>query len=132
MSITKTERGWAGHFICADRCRYHRNTLLTNGARHLVVSSVGNLVIDRKIDSVGHERWYETMVWRGHQDGPYIEMDVDHEVNWNTEKLPWGIFGKTPDDLPKDVDAVMDRQHDAIVQWMSDHFDSAWKSARAA
>ncbi len=62
--MKRTERGWAGHFICAERCRFRRNTLLEIGDMAIVVSTVGAMMSrgEDKPETIGHERYYETKV----------------------------------------------------------------------
>jgi hypothetical protein len=45
--VKRTERGWIAHYICADRCRFRRNTLLECGNRRVIVSTIGAMY-DRK------------------------------------------------------------------------------------
>ena len=62
-----TERGWAGHFICAARCNFRRNTLIESGDTRVVVSTVGALRLkeDRQgFSDLGCDRTYETMAFR--------------------------------------------------------------------
>lgn len=61
--VKRTERGWAGHYICSYKCLFRRNTLLEYGDVKVVVSSVGaQLESDRprRFDTVGDGRYYET------------------------------------------------------------------------
>ena len=81
MDVKRTERGWAGHFICADKCRFRRNTLIEYGDKKWVVSSVGALYLFNpltnkvELDSVGYERWYETMAFVA-RDDEYNDADM--------------------------------------------------------
>jgi hypothetical protein len=107
--IKRTERGWAGHFICADRCRFRRNTLLEHKEVRIVVSTVGLLVIDGKIETVGHARYFETMAFHAEYDGRYWDANVSREVEFDS---PWSIAELDADDKANDM-------HEAVVEEIS-------------
>ncbi len=73
IAIKRTERGWAGHFICGDRCRFRRNTLLEFGDVRIIVSTVGAMYVDGKLDSIGVDRYYETMAFHAEHDGQWLQ-----------------------------------------------------------
>jgi hypothetical protein len=117
-----TERGWAGHFICAERCTFRRNTLIEHNGTGVVVSSVGAMRnLDGKIATVGCNRWYETMAWyaKDVDENGYVEMDVDREISLNCE---WGIF-VDPKTLPG-VDNVANNIHEAAVREITQRLES--------
>ena len=111
--IKRTERGWCGHFICGDRCRFRRNTLLTKGRKHIIISTVGNLATeDGEMDTIGHERYYETMAFRAVKVGAYWDADVSEEVPFESD---WSICAKSAKKLPDDVDNKANDMHEAVV-----------------
>lgn len=104
--VIRTERGWAGHFICADRCLFKRNTLLEYEETKIVVSTVGNLIIDGEISEIGFERCFETMAFHAKFEDPYWEADVSREVSFDSN---WA--------LGKDVnDNDVNDMHEAVVK----------------
>ena len=108
VSIKKTERGWAGHFICSDRCRFRRNTLLELGQVRIVISSVGlmeRLNTENEFDRVGIDRYFETMVFHAEYDGRYWDADISREVSFSS---PWAVKDLDADDIAND-------QHEAVV-----------------
>lgn len=90
--MTKTERGWAGHFICAQDCHFRRNTLLEHEDERIVISTVGNMWSDApnktEPTEIGHERYYETMVFGATKQGLYWDADVTQQVDFDS---PWSI-----------------------------------------
>lgn len=120
--VNVTERGWAGHFICANRCLFRRNTLLEYKDRKWVVSTVGAFRnYKNKIDSIGHCRWYETMAFKAKEEHGYIEADVEKEISFDSEWCIWGnsweeVFkncNSTPDNVANDM-------HDKVVSELID------------
>lgn len=71
--------GQAGHFICANRCRFHLHTHVEGG---FCVSTVGEFY-ERPEDldptTVGVGRLYETMVFRIENDGDTSGEALDTE-----------------------------------------------------
>ena len=137
MKVKRTERGWAGHFICANRCRFRRNTLLEKGEVRIVVSSVGLMEKwtgdprqDRNVrgfETIGCERYYETMAFHA-EPAPsrYFDADVGREVNFAS---PWRI-------TEIDADDKANAQHDAVVAEIEERmaageFDNANQSIDA-
>ena len=112
-AVKRTERGWPGHFICSDRCKFRLNTLLEYDDKKIVVSTIGNMYIDGKPETIGYRRWYETMVFYAYQDGYYIEADVSRQLYPDQD---WGIWADIYDELPNDVDNVANQMHESIVQ----------------
>lgn len=107
MTVTRTERGWAGHFIASARCQFRRNTLLERGERRIVVSTVGALVVDGKFEIIGLDRYYETMAFEAQLDGAYWDADVHREVQFNS---PWKI-----QEIEFKSDMRANDMHEAVV-----------------
>lgn len=89
-----TFRGWAGHFICADRCRFRLNTLIELGETRVVVSTVGLMEKfgrDEEFDTIGHNRHFETVVFHAKFDGTFWDADVEREIGFVSEFAHLGI-----------------------------------------
>lgn len=113
MNTQRIERGWAGHFICAHDCMYRRNTLLENGARRIVVSTVGALRRKGGIETIGASgRYYETMVFEAKLEGEYWEADVSQQIYFES---PWSICAESQKLLPEYVDNDADKMHENVI-----------------
>jgi hypothetical protein len=108
--VNRVERGWAGHFICARSCLFRRNTLLEKDGVYIVVSSVGSMVIDGKLDTVGLDRYYETMAFFSDaNDTRYHDIDVSRQIYFDSE---WAIAEQDADDKANDM-------HETVVAELS-------------
>ena len=85
--VIRTERGWAGHFCLADSCQFKRNTLLSYKDINIVVSTVGNLVINGKLKTLGgDDRYYETMAFHSDvNDKRFHDIDVSREISFDCD-----------------------------------------------
>ena len=104
-----TERGWGGHFICANRCRFRRNTLVEDKDIKVVVSTVGlmeSLLKDGEFETIGFNRHYETMAFMANNDGRYWDADVGKQVYFES---PWTISEIDADDKANNM-------HDKVVR----------------
>ena len=111
--VKRTERGWAGHFICADRCLFRRNTLLEYENIKIVVSTVGRLFAKRQgmmeIVTVGSERYYETMAFYSDpNDTVYHDIDVERYIELGCD---W--------QLNEIDDNKANNMHEMAVEWVS-------------
>lgn len=116
-----TERGWAGHYICSDKCLFRRNTLIQYKDKNWVVSTIGNQVswnpFSKKKEPipVGYSRWYETMAFVA-DDSEYHDVIVDKEIEFDSLD---GLYAKTYDELkglyPYPDNAAND-MHDEVVK----------------
>jgi hypothetical protein len=111
--ILLVERGWPGHYICAARCVWRRNTLLTlpkgevNGEVRVVVSSVGNQrdANERSVPVAGWvgmpinpPRWYETKVFMAREDDlGFWDADIGRQMR-----------------LPRELVTSLHRMHDRV------------------
>ena len=113
MKVKRVERGWAGHFICGDRCLFRRNTMLICGRKRIIVSTVGAMRTNEKVETIGAGgRYYETMAFKAKFDDPYWEIDVQNEISFDAE---WSIWATSFEKLPKDVDNKANDMHENVV-----------------
>lgn len=124
-----TERGWAGHFICADKCRFRRNTLLEYKDKKWIVSTVGAMPqsqIMRSIpefcsengfETIGFHRYYETMAFEAqpvkNEKGYiiYYDADVKKQIDFDSD---WAI-----DNCNFETDKQANEMHDKVVEELS-------------
>lgn len=108
--LIRTERGWAGHFICANRCGFRRNTLLAYNDIEIVVSTVGLMELDGKFETIGHNRHFETMAFRSDEnDKRYYDANISKQVYFDSE---WAIAEVDADDKANEM-------HEAVVLELS-------------
>jgi len=104
--VIRQERGWAGHFICANSCRFRRNTLLTYNDIRIVVSTVGLMEIDGKFETIGYNRNFETMAFHSDPtDKRYYDANVSNQVYFDSD---WAIAEQDADDKANEM-------HEAVV-----------------
>ena len=111
--MQRTERGWAGHYICARYCAFRRNTLLEHNGTRVVVSTVGNYypggVENDDPVPIGCGRYYETMVFHTSAERfngvKYWDADVTREITFDSQ---WMVEEPDRDDLAN-------AQHEAVV-----------------
>jgi hypothetical protein len=120
MKIKRTERGWVGHFCCADRCLFRRNTLLEYGDVRIVISTVG-LLIDKptrngyKFKTVGTNHYFETMAFHARREADrYWDADVSRLILFDS---PGRINKLDADDKANDM-------HEAIVDEITKGLES--------
>ncbi len=90
--VKTTERGWAGHFVSADRCKFRRNTLLEYQDTKIVVSSVGLMVSADKsrFEEIGVDRYFETMCFYSNlKDTRYYDIDVRKQIHPHSNWQIW-------------------------------------------
>lgn len=110
--VKRTERGWAGHFCCAHRCTFHRNTLLEYNGKMIVVSTVGMMRMNNDdIEVIGCDRYYETMCFEAdYSDTKYYDINVEKEIKFISNNA---IKEKYADNKANDM-------HEAVVSEISD------------
>lgn len=105
--ITIQERGWASHFIGARYCQFRRNTLLEYKDISIVVSSVGRMLIGNKFVEIGHNRYFETMVFFA-DDTKYKDADVSRG----------SIYHEYLEGVDVDQEILANDTHDKVVDLM--------------
>ena len=90
---------------------FRRNTLLQYGKKYVVVSTVGNMMMDGKADSIGAgNRMYETMAFLSDpSDVLYHDINVSEQV-YAPEGTKWSI-----DHLKHETDAEANEMHEDYV-----------------
>lgn len=84
--VLRIERGWPGHFIGANQCRFRRNTLLVYKHIKIVVSTVGLMEIFGKIMPIGEGRYFETRAFFAMEDDTrYYDTDVKRPVSFESQ-----------------------------------------------
>ena len=109
--VKRTERGWGGHYVYSNRCRFRRNTLIENGKDKIVVSTVGLMEHRNKegeFETIGYQMYYETRAFQAKLDSNYMDADVTKEISF---KSPWSIseFSDNSDNIANDM-------HETIVE----------------
>lgn len=116
-AVTRTERGWAGHFCAADRCKFRRNTLVSDGASAVVISSVGLMIVNDKVEAIGCERWYESLVFVAEEGDGY--WDASHWSEIDNSGLcaeTYELLGDLPDLQANDMHERMVAKYMGIAE----------------
>lgn len=122
MELKITERGWPGHYICAEHCLFRRNTLIEYGDLKWIVLTVGwEKFFDDSDDfvKVGYNRYYETMAFEAKQDGIYWNADTNKPIDFYG---PWAIH-----DYTNDSEFRANEMHEKVVAKLSEKIKKTYE-----
>jgi len=112
LEVKRSERGWAGHYICADRCSFRRNTLLEAERVRVVVSTVGcksRFDGEDGYEEIGIGRHYETMAFHARRvQRTYWDANVRRQISFES---PWAISK-----VDNYSDAEANAMHEKVVE----------------
>jgi len=118
-----TEQGWPGHFVLADQCGFRRNTLIEKfdafgNCNRFIVSTVGKMTnhTTNKVEKIGLDQYYETLVFCAKKIDGYWEADVSNEIYWSDEDL--GNIKVVVNDFNNDTDLEANKMHDDVVNYL--------------
>lgn len=114
--VVVTERGWAGHFCCANMCKFRRNTLLEYKDKKWVVSTVGAMPANKYsinknkngFTTIGLRRYYETMAFEAQKNGIYWDANVENDIDFDSN---WAL-----DECNFNSDQKANEMHDKVVE----------------
>lgn len=123
--VKRTERGWIGHYILADKCLFRRNTLLEYSEIKIVVSTVGLMLNENwredcdlpRFSKIGLNRYFETKAFHANKDKRYYDADVRREVSFTSQ---WMIAELDADDKANDM-------HEEVVKEISEKLQNGEK-----
>lgn len=121
MELKITERGWPAHYICAEYCTFRRNTLIEYADLKWVVSTVGRQLPANGSDhweTVGRNRYYETMAFEAKQDGIYWDADTEKQIDFDS---PWAISH-----CGYDSEFLANEMHEKVVLELSEKIKKAY------
>ena len=113
VTVKRTERGWAGHFCCAEMCRFRRNTLLEYNGKAVVVSTVGAMHNNKgELEEIGWGRHYETMAFYA-DDSEYKDANMSEEICFDS---PWSLKWHKEGYIDNEANAM----HEKVVEELSE------------
>ena len=114
--VRVTERGWAGHLVFADACRFRRNTLLEYKDKKWIVSTVGAMPANKYsleknkngFITIGLCRYYETMAFEAQKNGVYWDTNVEKQIDFDSN---WAL-----NECDFNSDQKANEMHDKVVE----------------
>ena len=111
------EQGWAGHYCLAEKCLFRRNTVVSYGNKHLIVSTVGNCILDNKLHFIRSEEVvYETLVFNAVLNNGYWEPDSGELKSYLLKLSDYG--GNNTGDI------LANNMHEKMIDWIKEHKES--------
>jgi hypothetical protein len=86
-----------------------------------IVSTIGNYhpPSEQGIDTIGNNRYYETMCFDAKNYKDYIDANVKKQIYFTSK---WCINAESPDKLPDGVDNIADDMHEAVLKELMDRY----------
>ena len=114
-TVKRTERGWAGHFILADKCLFRRNTLIAYEDKKWVISTVGNCFVGGALTEIGANRYYETMAFVANDD-EYNDAEFSKTIDFDSES---GLYALNSEEFARIypfADKSANAMHERVVE----------------
>jgi hypothetical protein len=100
---------------------FHLNTLIECGDQRIVVSTVGQMRTpsESKVQTIGLDRYYETMAFHARDCKGYVEAEVQQQINFESN---WAI-----DKCDFSTDKSANDMHDAVVTEIVSKLEKGYK-----